>query len=201
MSPAATGGRRRMSYDERHDQLLDSARDFLRREGVDALTPAKLAEHAGVTKPLVYQHFGTRAGILVELYREFKGRTYDKLDAAAASADPATTADSASLAATAQVIADSYLDCIDEESAAIPGVSGALSGSAELEQLRQEADVAFSARCRAALLPFATSGEIPEASMQAILGAADGIARAYTLGRVPLADGRIALAKVVAAVT
>lgn len=198
MSPATTGPRRRLSYDDRHAQLLESARGFLRQEGVDALTPARLAEHAGVTKPLIYQHFGTRSGILVELYREFKGRTYDKLDAAADAA--AADASSATLESTAQLIADSYLDCIDEESAAVPGVSGALSGSPELEQLRQEADVAFSARCRTALEPYSGSGEITEAAMQAILGAADGIARAYILGTVPLDDGRAALAKVVAAV-
>lgn len=198
MPPATTGPRRRMSYDERHGQLLEVARDFLRREGVDALTPARLADHAGVTKPLVYQHFGTKSGILVELYREFKGRTYDRLDAAADAA--AAEGSTATLESTAQVIADSYLDCIDEESAALPGVSGALSGSAELEQLRQEADVAFSARCKAALLPFSTTGDVTEAAMQAILGAADGIARAYVLGTVPLEDGRAALARVVAAV-
>ncbi|MGN0097407.1 MAG: TetR/AcrR family transcriptional regulator [Corynebacterium sp.] len=198
MPPATTGSRRRMSYDDRHAQLMEAARDFLGREGVDALTPARLAEHAGVTKPLVYQHFGTKAGILVELYREFKGRTYDKLDAAADAA--AAEGSAATLASTAQVVADSYLDCVDEESAALPGVSGALSGSAELEQLRQEADVAFSTRCKAALLPFATTGDVTDAAMQAILGAADGIARAYILGTVSLEDGRTTLARVVAAV-
>ena len=35
--------------------------------------------------------------------------------------------------------------------------------------------------------------------MQAILGAADGIARAYVLGAITLDDGRAALARVVAA--
>lgn len=60
--------------------------------------------------------------------------------------------------------------------------------------------MAFSARCREALEPFSPTGDVTEAARQAILGAADGIARAYILGTVPLEDGRAALAKVVAAV-
>lgn len=93
------------------------------------------------TTPLVHQHFGTKAGIPVGLYRRFRGRTYEKLDAA-------TERSTATLTTTEQVIADAYLDCVDEESAALPGVSGALSGSAEL-------------------LPFATTGDVTEAAMQA----------------------------------
>lgn len=75
------------------------------------------------------------------LYRRFRGRTYEKLDAA-------TERSTATLTTTEQVMADAYLDCVDDESAALPGVSGALSGSAEL-------------------LPFATTGDVTEAAMQA----------------------------------
>lgn len=193
MSETASTPRKRMSYDDRHAQLLDAAREFIREQGSDALTLARLAEYAGVTKPLVYQHFGTRPAVLVELYREFKGRTYVALDAALGSGD-------ATLPEAARIIADAYIDCIDAESTEVPGVGGALSGSAELEQLRQEADDAFSARCRAALEPFTEKGELPEASLHAILGAAEGIARAIVLGRIASEQGRIALAKVVAGV-
>jgi AcrR family transcriptional regulator len=182
-----------MSYADRHAQLLESARDFLRTEGSDALTLARLAEHAGVTKPLVYQHFGTRSAVLVELYREFKARTHVALDAALA-------AGGSTLEDVARIIADAYIDCIDEESTEVPGVGGALSGSAELEQLREEADVAFSARCRDALEPFAGPDGITDGALHAILGAADGIARALVLERTSFEDGRRSLAKVVAGV-
>src|SRR5690625_6530291 len=82
MSQIEGGTRQRMSYEDRHEQLLDTARTFIRRDGSDALTLALLADDAGVTKPLVYQHFGTKAAVLVELYREFKNRTHEALDAA-----------------------------------------------------------------------------------------------------------------------
>lgn len=189
MSEPATTPRSRMSYDERHVQLLTTAREFIREEGSDALTLARLADRAGVTKPLVYQHFGTKAGVLVELYGEFKTRTHIALDAALGR----TGGD---LQEIARVISDAYIDCIDAESTELPGVGGALSGSAELEDLRERADAAFSERCRRALEPFAV-GSLPEASLHAILGAADGIARAIVLGRIGSQEGREALAKVV----
>lgn len=194
MSQIDGGPRQRMSYDERHEQLLDTARAFIRQDGSDALTLARLAERAGVTKPLVYQHFGAKAAVLVELYREFKHRTHETLDAALATAEK-------TLPSIARVIADAYIDCIDIESTELPGVGGALSGSAELEELRDEADVAFSARCRTALQPFATHGEVSDAALHAILGAADGIARALVLNQISFPQGRVALADVVAGVT
>lgn len=190
MSQSVVGARRRLSYEQRHAQLLDTAREFLREEGSDALTLARLAESAGVTKPLVYQHFGTKAGVLVELYGEFKTRTHVALDTALENAE-------ASLPEVARIIADSYIDCIDEESTELPGVGGALSGSTELEVLRQEADVAFSARCRTALEPFAADGAVSEASLYAILGAAEGLTRALMLEKVTFDQARQALAAVV----
>ncbi|WIX82750.1 helix-turn-helix domain-containing protein [Amycolatopsis carbonis] len=51
-----------MSYDERHGQVLDTAAAVVGTEGADALTLARVAEQAGVTKPIVYGHFETRAG-------------------------------------------------------------------------------------------------------------------------------------------
>lgn len=194
MSQIEGGTRQRMSYEDRHEQLLDTARTFIRRDGSDALTLALLADDAGVTKPLVYQHFGTKAAVLVELYREFKNRTHEALDAALETADN-------SLSAISRVIADAYIDCIDIESTEVPGVGGALSGSVELEALRDEADIAFSARCKKALAPYASHGEISEAAVQGILGAADGIARALVLEQVSFSEGRAALADVIAGVT
>ena len=183
---AQAGTRKRMSYDERHAQLLDVAREFIRDEGSDALTLARLAERAGVTKPLVYQHFGTRPAVLVELYREFKVRTHVALESALEETDD-------SLDSVARTITDAYIDCIDAESTEVPGVGGALSGSAELEDLRQELDHAFSARCKAALDQFAPGGNASDASLHAILGAADGLARAIVLEQVTVVEAKEAL--------
>ncbi|NQD94392.1 helix-turn-helix transcriptional regulator, partial [Pseudomonas sp. CrR25] len=66
--------RRRLPRDERQRQLLDVAWRLIREEGTEALTLGRLAEQAGVTKPVVYDHFGTRAGLLAVLYQEFDAR-------------------------------------------------------------------------------------------------------------------------------
>jgi AcrR family transcriptional regulator len=193
MAETTVTSRKRMPHAERHAQLLDAARELIREEGSDAVTLARIADRAGVTKPLVYQHFGARPAVLAELYQGFKQLTYDRLDASLGNAD-------LGLPEVARIIADAYIDCIDAESTELPGILGALSGSSELEELRQDADEAFSARCRAALTPFSAQGRVSDAALHAILGAADGIARAIVLEKVGFAEGKEALAAVVAGV-
>ena len=79
----------------------------------------------------------------------------------------------------------------------VAGGGGGLSGSTELEALRQEADVAFSARCRTALEPFAADGAVSYASLYAILGAAEGLTRAIVLEKISFDQARRALAAMV----
>lgn len=51
--------KKRLPKEERNRQLMDVAWSIVRGEGTDALTLGYLAERAGVTKPVVYDHFGT----------------------------------------------------------------------------------------------------------------------------------------------
>ena len=62
--------RRRLSREERLRQLLDVAWRVVRTEGTEALTLGYLAQQASVTKPVLYDHFKTRTGLLALLYRE-----------------------------------------------------------------------------------------------------------------------------------
>ncbi|MFC7557085.1 TetR/AcrR family transcriptional regulator [Pseudoroseomonas wenyumeiae] len=57
---------RRFSKAERRRQLLDTALLIVREEGADRLTLGHLAARAGVSKPVAYDHFGTRSGLLIE---------------------------------------------------------------------------------------------------------------------------------------
>jgi AcrR family transcriptional regulator len=66
--------KRRMTRDKRHNQLLEVAYAMIRSEGTDALTLARVAERAGVSKPIAYGHFGTRSGLLSALYRAYDER-------------------------------------------------------------------------------------------------------------------------------
>ena len=71
---------KRLPRDERRRQLLETAAAIVRAEGTDALTLARVAEQAGVTKPVAYEHFETRAGLLVALYRHFDARQTEAVE-------------------------------------------------------------------------------------------------------------------------
>jgi AcrR family transcriptional regulator len=59
-----TDGRRvRMSASERREQLVGVARSVFAAKGYEATSVEEIAEHAGVSKPVVYQHFGGKEGL------------------------------------------------------------------------------------------------------------------------------------------
>jgi AcrR family transcriptional regulator len=63
--PAAKRGRPRgprRTREERREELLDAAERAIRRSGPQA-SMEELASEAGITKPILYSHFGDRAGL------------------------------------------------------------------------------------------------------------------------------------------
>ena len=59
--------RRRLSPEDRRNQLLDCARSVIVNQGLSGLTMEKLATVAGVSNPLIYKYFDTRLQVLQEL--------------------------------------------------------------------------------------------------------------------------------------
>ncbi|MGC0252495.1 TetR/AcrR family transcriptional regulator [Pseudactinotalea sp. Z1748] len=190
--PAGANPRRRLSKSERRAQLLDVAREFIREAGTDELTLGRLAERAGVTKPLVYDHFGDRAGVLAELYREFEARQRRVLAAALDDAEP-------ELAAVAGLVAGAYIDCCLAEGRELVDVVAALAGSARLSELRQEAEEDYLAMCREALEPF--TGPLDAAVLRSIIGAGDSLVRGALEDKISPARARSVLTRVILAVT
>jgi AcrR family transcriptional regulator len=186
-----TGRRTRLSRADRHAQLLDAARVLIREEGTDGFTLARLAERAGVTKPLAYQHFGDRAGVLAELYRSFEARQREVLAEALR-----TTPDD--LGAVAAVVAAAYVDCCLAEGAELADVVAALAGSPTLKLVRDEAEAAYLVMLRDAVEPVAAP--LDDAALQAVVGAGDAVARAAIAGTTTPARARAVLASVVVAV-
>ncbi|ONG54808.1 TetR family transcriptional regulator [Pseudoroseomonas deserti] len=184
--------RRRLSREERQAQLLETARLLVRAEGTDALTLGRLAEQAGVTKPVVYDHFSTRDGLLAALYAD-----YDRHQAAVLQA--ALEASEATLAARAAVIAEAYIGCVLTERQEIPGVAAALAGAPQMEALKRRYQDDFIARCRAVLEPFAGGRALPAAGLWAMLGAADALSEAAARGAVSPAEAVAELRQVISA--
>ena len=71
-------GRLRMTGQERREQLLDVGRSLFAQRGFDATSVEEIAQTAGVSKPVVYEHFGGKEG----LYAVVVDREMSKLLAA-----------------------------------------------------------------------------------------------------------------------
>ncbi|MGY5780320.1 TetR/AcrR family transcriptional regulator [Rhizobium sp. LEGMi135b] len=172
--PAA---RSRLTREERYRQLIEVAWQIAGEEGTEALTLGRLSERAGVTKPVVYDHFITRSGLLAALYREFDVRQTKVMDKALDASSP-------TLAGRAEVIAASYVDCVLLQGREIPGIIAALAGSPELEKIKRDYETVFIEKCRTLLAPFANAGSIASAGLWAMLGAAEALSYAATMGDI-----------------
>ncbi len=175
--------RRRLSRDDRNRQLLDVAWQVIRAEGTEALTLGYLAEKAGVTKPVVYDHFTTRSGLLAALYRDFDTRQTAVMDAAIDSCPP-------TLIDTAKVIATAYVDCVLLQGNEIPGVIAALGSTPELEKIKRDYEVIFLEKCRSVLQPLAAGGKITQAGLRAMLGAAEALSNAAASAEISAAQAK-----------
>ncbi|WP_216361185.1 TetR/AcrR family transcriptional regulator [Caulobacter mirabilis] len=167
----------RLTRDQRREQLLEVAWRLTREEGTDALTLGRLAQAAGVAKPVVYDHFGERNGLLAALYRDFDARQTALMDAAIEASKP-------TLADRAAVIASSYVDCVLLQGREIPGVIAALAGSPELARIKRDYEAVFIEKCRAVLAPFAGAGDIARPGLWAMLGAAEALSNAAAIGEI-----------------
>nr|WP_312972782.1 TetR/AcrR family transcriptional regulator [Pseudomonas sp.] len=169
--------RRRLPREERTRQLLEVAWQLIGDEGTDALTLGKLAEAAGVTKPVVYDHFGTRNGLLAALYEDYDERQTRIFDAAIEAA-------AANLQEKSRVIAASYVNCVLTQGREISDVVAALTGSPELAAVKKQYQHAFIEKCAAILAPFCSGKGISTASLWAMLGAADALSDAAVAGDI-----------------
>ncbi len=65
-----------MSGPERRRQILDIGRAAFAERGLDGTSMEEIASRAGVSKPVVYEHFGTKDG----LYREVVAEEMERLE-------------------------------------------------------------------------------------------------------------------------
>ncbi|ANI81574.1 MULTISPECIES: TetR/AcrR family transcriptional regulator [Kosakonia] len=187
----ATGTRQRLTREARFTQLVAVAWQIIRDEGTEALTLSHLAELAGVTKPVVYDHFTSRSGLLAALYREYDQRQNQKMD-------DALRTTKAELAPRATVIATAYIECVLLQGREMPSVLAALAGTPELEKIRQEYAADFIEKCRALFAPFCVK-PLRDAALWAMLGAAEGLSWAAVQGAITEAQAKEELKAVIMA--
>jgi len=64
----------RMTSAERREQLIRVARTLFAENGVDATSVEEIAASAGVSKPIVYEHFGSKDGLYAVIIDRETGR-------------------------------------------------------------------------------------------------------------------------------
>jgi AcrR family transcriptional regulator len=140
---------KRLRKEDRRVQLLEVARGIVRQQGTEALTLGYLAERANVTKPIPYDHFGDREGLLMALYQDYSDRQLAKFRETLA-------VDSKTLEKTIRFFSAAYIDCAIAAGPETGPIAAALSGSRALQTFR-EACVAECADClRTALSPLSS---------------------------------------------
>ncbi|AKU22278.1 hypothetical protein ACZ75_13220 [Massilia sp. NR 4-1] len=168
--------KKRMSAESRRAQLMDCALELVGEEGANAMTLARVAERAGVSKPIAYEHFQTREGLLAALYTRCCERHLALTATALASAGDGAQA--------ATLLAQAYIDCVLSSDSASLAVEAAMYGAAETEAVLRANDAAFLAFCAARMAAFLPGAPCP-AAMIAFLGAARSLALAVAAGTVP----------------
>jgi AcrR family transcriptional regulator len=78
---AATTARVRMSGKERREQLLDIGRTVFAAKGFDGTSVEEIADKAGVSKPVVYEHFGGKEGLYAVVVDREVRRLLDRITA------------------------------------------------------------------------------------------------------------------------
>jgi len=173
---AEAAASRRLSKAARRQQLLDTALLIVRNEGADRLTLGHLAARAGVSKPIAYEHFGTRSGLLIELYKALD------LKQANALRDTLTTG-KRSLEETVEVLAAAYIHCAADTSGEWHAVGAALAGSAEKEVVYQELLDGYVQLFAAVLAPHSTLSPTElERRCVGLVGAGEALSAAMVRG-------------------
>lgn len=174
--------RSRLSKADRHRQLLGAALEIIRTEGADCLTLGHLAIRAGVSKPVVYDHFGSRSGLLIALYRWIDTDRIDTFRQAMAAAAKGRDETIASLA-------DAYIRCAADLTGEFHIVGAALAGSPEKAEVYEELLGQSVAMFVAVLRPFSGMSEGAATRLcTGLVGAGEALSAAIVGGRVVEAD-------------
>ncbi|GHC23514.1 TetR/AcrR family transcriptional regulator [Aidingimonas halophila] len=173
---------RRLSGPERKRQLLDTALRIVREEGADRLTLGYLASRAGVSKPVAYDHFGTRSKLLIELYRLIDRRQSDALR-------ETLTTEGRSFEETASLLAAAHVHCHADTSGEWHAIGAALAGSEEKEAVYQELLDGYVQLFATVLRPyFALEDTELERRCVGLIGAGDALSAAMVRGHCSEAD-------------
>lgn len=180
---------KRLSKEARRQKLLESAFEIVRNEGTDALTLARVAERSGVTKPIAYEHFGTRDALLIAMYRDYDERQTQAMHGALV--DHGRTLDD-----VAEILSAAYVDCAVSSGPEYGAITAALAATEEMEKLLQACRDSFAEECGRAFAPFVKLKETERQTVLiGIIGAAEFLSQAAAAKRISRDEAVRALSK------
>jgi AcrR family transcriptional regulator len=89
---------KRLSAGERRTQLIEVGRAVFAEKGFDATTVEEIAERAGISKPIVYEHFGGKEGLYAVIVDREMEHVIGEISAAIAEGSPKVRVEGAALA-------------------------------------------------------------------------------------------------------
>jgi AcrR family transcriptional regulator len=127
---------------EREAQMLEVAERVFSARGIQAATMDEIAEHVGVTKPLIYDYFGSKEGLLAATIERARGQLMGAL------VDSWLSEPSAPVRDRVAGVVHAFFAFIDAHEAAFAllRTEGALIGEAaeSVERIRQQTAKAFA---------------------------------------------------------
>jgi AcrR family transcriptional regulator len=181
----------RLSKESRRQQLLDTALIIIRKEGADRLTLGHLATRAGVSKPITYEHFSTRLGLLTALYKLLDEQQLQALQ-------EALTRVQDNLRDTADVLATAYIHCAVDTGGELHAVRAALAGSEEMGAVQQELLAGYVQLFSATLAPHSS---LPPAALHrccvGLVGAGEALCALMLSGQSSEQEAAIAFSALI----
>lgn len=124
------GKQKRLRAPQRRRQLLEVATRMLAERGADGLKLESLAVEAGVSKPVVYDHFPSRRDLVSALIRSYADDLLESVRQGLESHPD-------DFAAAVKTATRAHFDCVEERGLALKNLYASTGGDPELEQLRQ----------------------------------------------------------------
>lgn len=174
----------RLPAPERRRQLLDTALEVFATQGFHATSMNDIAEAAGVTKPVLYQHFRSKRDLYLELLGDVGAALQERISKATASADGPRGQVEAGVSA--------YFRFVDEHRSAFTLLfgSGARRDSEFADAVRQvEAGIAEAV---ASLIDADLDEEHRRVLAYGVVGLAEGTSRHWVADGLDLDPERLA---------
>ena len=160
---------------QREEQILRIAEEVFAERGFQATTMEDIAERVGVTKPLIYEYFGSKEGLLSACITSARTQLRLATEAAWQQVGP-----DAPLDVVFRAGVGAFFQFIDEHSTAFVLIQqeGAVASQTSplIESIREQQSTATMATFRKAPALAAVSDELLEGYVEVIIGACERVA-------------------------